>query len=119
MIIFKKFGETIRIRKDDWKKLKKRFDPDIAFWSSLKGEYEIVVDCPLCIRYGCDNCPFQEFETETDNEVGCIVFLKKVFKPMYFGAGDGRLYWSRDKNKKARKQLTQMQRMMDKIEASQ
>ena len=117
MIIFKKFGETIRIRNDDWKMLKKRFDPDIAFWSSQENEYEIVVDCPLCDRYVCNFCPLGEFET--DDEVSCMVFLKKIFKPMYFDAGEERLCWSRDKNKKARKQLAHMQRMMDKIEASQ
>ena len=117
MITFKKFGKEIKIRNDDWKKLKKRFDSDVAFWSSLDGEYVISVDCPLCTRYNCETCPFREFET--DDEVSCLVFLKKIFKPMYFDAGEERLYWSKDKNKKACKQLAQMQRMMAKIEASQ
>ena len=117
MITFKKFGETFKIRNDDWKKMKKRFDLDVASWSRLDGEYEIRVDCPLCERYNCDTCPLRGFATE--NEVSCIVFLSKIFKPMYFGTAEERLCWRRFANKKARKQLDKMRRMMDKIEASQ
>jgi len=115
MIAFKEFGKTVKIRNDDWKKMRERFDVDKAWWDG--GYYKISTSCPVCDRYVCPNCPFHVFVTK--DELGCINFLEKLLKPMHFGAGNEEISWSKSKNKLARKQLGQILKMMDKIEASQ
>lgn len=115
MITFEKFGKTIKIRNDDWKKLRERFDATKAKWDG--GHYEILMSCPVCDRYMCPDCPFHVFVIE--DELGCINFIEKLFKPMHFTPGNEEISWSKNENKLARKQLGQLLKMMDKIEASQ
>jgi len=118
MIKFEKFGKTIEIRNDDWEKLKERFNLENAEWDSLGENYLITGDCPLCIRYDCETCPFSVFLPDKE-ELSCVEFLRELCKPMYFDPGHHRITWSRQANKLARKQLGQLLKMMDKIEASQ
>ena len=120
MIKFEKFGKTIKIRKDDWKKLKERFDANKAKWDFVMEDYRISKDCSLCNRYktlfgACGSCPLAVFGSDT----GCMDFLKKIFKPMRFKVGSMAVHWPKRANNLARKQLGQILRMMDKIEASQ
>ena len=118
MITFKKFGKTIKIRNDDWEKLKERLDVKKAEWNKFHNVYRIEADCPLCSRHMCPNCTFYAFKAE-DGIVGCVQFLRKLLKPMYINPGSYWMAWSRQGNKLARKQLGQLLKMMDKIEASQ
>ena len=120
MITFKKFGKTVKIRNDDWKKLKERFDAANAKWDYIMGDYRISEVCSLCERYktlfgACGSCPFVKFGSDT----GCMDFFKKVFKSMRFTVGSLAVHWPKQQNKLARKQLGQLQKMMGKIEASQ
>lgn len=119
MITFKKFGKTIKIRNNDWKKLKERFDARKAYWDGE--QYLILTSCPLCDRYftRCAECPFWAFKQYGVGSVACVDFLEKLFKRMYLNPGTDGLSWSRHANKLARKQLGQILKMMDKIEASQ
>jgi len=117
MIIFKKFGKTIKIRNDDWRKLRERFNPKNAVLNVDSCEYEIKRKCPLCSRYAfCDGCPFDEF-----GEYGCISFLERIFpNEEDFDTSDRtKIGWWQNCNKEATKQLTKIQKMMDKIEESQ
>ena len=118
MIKFEKFGKTIKIRNDDWKKLKKRFDAKKAEWEALREEYFIWMKCSLCesYRHRCKICPFSEFYAD---ENGCIEFLDRLFKPRRFEVGRVSVSWPRQANKIARKQLGQILKIMDEIEASQ
>ena len=120
MITFKKFGKTIKIRNDDWKNLRKRFSADKAKWDRFMKDYRITEECSLCNRYKtifgeCGSCPFTVF----DSDNGCMDFLKKLFKPTKFKVGSMAVHWAKRQNNLARKQLGQLQKMMDKIEASQ
>lgn len=118
MITFKKFGKTIKIRNNDWKKLRERFDVENVEWNSLVENYSIMGDCPLCIRYNCETCPFSVFPPDKE-ELSCMEFLIELCKPVYFDPGPHGISWSRQANKLARKQLGQLVKMMDKIGASQ
>ena len=120
MITFEKFGKTIKIRNNDWKKLRERFDANKADWNFLMKDYRIFTACSLCNRYktrfnSCGSCPFTAFNSDT----GCIDFFKKLFKPCMFKVGFRSVNWPKRQNKLARKQLGELQKMMDKIEASQ
>lgn len=120
MITFKKFGKTIKIRNDDWKKLKERFDANNAKWDRMMEDYRIAEACSLCNRHktlfgNCGSCPFVVF----DSDSGCLDFFKKLFKLMKFKIGSENVNWSKRSNKLAREQLGQLLKMMDKIEASQ
>ena len=118
MIVFKKFGKTIKIRNDHWKKLRARFDPENAVLGD-DGCYDIERDCPFCDMYldvECSGCPFEPF-----GRTGCIDFIDMVFpKGQLFESGDCTLvWWEEYYDKKARRQLNRLQKMMDKIEAEQ
>ena len=119
MITFKKFGETVRIRNDDWKKLRERFDAGKAKWDEFWKRYRINVSCSVCNKYNCPRCPFYVFKFEDTTIPGCTQLLGKLFKPLYFKPDRHAVCWSRQANKLARKQLGQILKMMDKIEASQ
>ena len=117
MIIFKKFGETIKIHNAHWKKLRARYDPENAVWIKSKEVYRIRKKCPFCDLYTeCNACPFMVFGIH-----GCYEFFEQVFPSGQAFESDitTEVEWERDNDKKARKQLTKLQRMMDKIEASQ
>jgi len=120
MIKFKKFGKEIKIHNYDWKKLRERFDVKNARWDFVMEDYRVGKDCSLCDRYktlfgSCGSCPFVVF----DRENGCMDFFKKLFNPMRFKVGSMAVHWPKQANKLARKQLGQILKMMDKIEASQ
>ena len=121
MIKFEKFGETIKIRNDDWTNLRKRYDVEKAEWDGAWSVHTINETCPLCETYHslCSSCPFGEFDEENNDQSGCVVFMLKLFKHLYFDAGLEDVGWSKRNNKLARKQLGQMLKMMDEIEASQ
>jgi len=119
MIKFEKFGKTVKIRNDDWKKLRERLDVKKAGWNKFHDAYRIEADCPLCSRYTCPSCPFYVFKVGGKGVVACVQFLRKLLKPMYINPGSYWIAWSKRINKLARKQLGQLLKMMDKIEASQ
>lgn len=118
MITFEKFGKTVKIRNDDWKNMKQRFDVDNAEWDGES--YSISVKCSTCIRhkYRCSGCVFWVFKGN-NNSSACLDFLKGFVKPLYFNLGIEEIIWSKRQNKVARKQLGQILKMMDKIEKSQ
>ena len=119
MIVFKKFGETIKIRNDHWKRLRARYNPENATLNTKKGYYEIKRMCPFCNVYNdeCDGCPFEEF----GGEYGCLEFFERLFRGgTRFDHGlIDIVTWDEYEDKEARKQLNRLQAMMDKIEASQ
>lgn len=117
MITFKKFGKTVKIRNDDWRRLRERFNPKNAVYDGSEGRYKIRRKCSLCSRYDkCDGCPLDQFGDD-----GCIFFFAKIFRDgINFEHGNvTRIAWDKEDDKKAKKQLNRLQRMMDKIEASQ
>ena len=118
MIIFVKFGETIKIRNDHWKRLRARFNPENAVLNEDDERYEIRRTCPFCSAYyECKGCPLEEF----DGKYGCFPFFEKVFKgDTEFDHDDiTKIYWDEDFDKEARRELHKLQKMMDKIETSQ
>jgi hypothetical protein len=118
MIIFKKFGKTIKIRNDHWKRLRARYNHENAVLDAKEGYYKIRRHCPFCNLYlGCTGCPFDEFE----EEYGCLSFFEQLFRGgTRFDHGlIDMVTWDEWEDKKARKQLSRLQKMMDKIEASQ
>lgn len=113
MIVFKKFGYTFKIRNDDWKDLRKRFNPKHAV--NYGGHWRIKIACSLCERYRgfvtCPGCPFDIL-----GEYGCEIFVDKLFRERKFGAGIRFISWNTENNASARKQLRRIQKMMDEIE---
>lgn len=116
MIVFERFGHTFKIRNDDWKNLRERFNPKNAVeydWESL----EIQIPCSLCILYDsgrcCRGCPFFSFG---NNGNGCLNFLRKLFREPKFQTGRERLVWNTTNNSLVRRQLNRIQNIMDKIE---
>ena len=119
MIIFKKFGETVSISNRDWKKLRARFNPHNA---SFKTKYYMVEKaCPFCPKYNDDNCLDCPLDIFTDGlELGCEIFFNKLFPDRFFVTTEiGEIKWHKEIDLAVRKQLGQLQKMMDKIEASQ
>ena len=120
MIVFKKFGKTIKIRNDDWKRLRARYNSDNAVLNTEHEVYEIKKECSFCsscIRSAeCGGCPLAVF-----GKFGCYEFFERVFPSGIEFESDviDRISWDECDDKKARGQLTRLQKMMDKIEASQ
>ncbi len=118
MIVFKRYGHTFRIRNDDWKGLRTRFNPDNA--RLIGSLWSIEKKCLLCKKYrrvdgsviNCGECPFAVIE-----RFGCLTFLDKIIKRKYFNAhAQEDVWWKKKYNKKARQQLWRLQKKMDKIE---
>ena len=122
MITFEMFGHKLKIRNDDWKKLRNRFDPDNARFCIYNDKYWIDVYCSLCQRYKdcniCGKCPFEILEKNdaTLGAFGCFVFFDKLFKKRVFVPSEGSVSWSKHDDREARRQLNRMQKIMDKIE---
>ncbi len=120
MIIFKRYGHTFKIKNDDWKKLRMRFDPENARLESEFGKYYINLFCSLCSRYKrnhCIKCPFEVLEKgHPCPRFGCSVFFDKLLRFKYFSFWTGYVSWEAEVDKEARKQLKRMQKIMDKIE---
>ena len=117
MIIFKKFGETFEIQDSHWKRLRERFNPKNAKLIVSRGMYQIRKKCPFCSTYNsCKGCPFEVFE-----KYGCFDFFERIFpNGIEFDATETpTIDWDEKHDKEARKQLNRIQKMMDKIEASQ
>ncbi|GAH20404.1 unnamed protein product [marine sediment metagenome] len=114
MIVFERFGHTFRIRNNDWKKLRERFNPKNAVEYGYKS-VEIEIPCSLCMLYDsgrdCHGCPFSSF-----GHNGCLDFLRKLFREPKFQTGRERLVWNIANNSLVRRQLNRMQKIMDKIE---
>ncbi len=106
MIIFKKFGKTIKIRDNHWKRLRARYNPKDAVFDDENYLYKIKRNCPFCMRYSeCAGCPFEVFDTE-----GCITFLERVFPDgTEFESGEiSEVTWDESYDKEARKQLNRL-----------
>lgn len=122
MIIFKKFDKTIEICNDHWKKLRTRYSPENAVYIKSREVYKIRKKCPFCDLYNtthgdeCNGCPFRAFGLH-----GCYEFFEQVFSSGQAFESDviAEITWDKGDDKEARKQLTKLQKMMDKIEASQ
>ena len=117
MITFKKFGKTIKIKDSHWKRLRERFNPKNAKLNVNKGIYKIRIICPFCKLYSdCVGCPLEVF-----GKYGCFTFFERVFRNgTEFDQTDiTTIDWDKCVDKKARNQLIRLQKMMDKIEASQ
>lgn len=115
MVVFKKFGYTFRIRNDDWKQLRERFNPKNAVLVNGEG-YEIRRYCPLCSRYlKCKGCTFKKLKA--DIFPGCMNFFSGLYYDKKFNTNQrSEISWDKKNNKQARRQLYRLQRMMDEIE---
>lgn len=112
MIVFERFGHTFRIRNDDWKTLRKRFDIDNAI-KEYDG-WRIPISCSLCDKYDsyCPGCPIY-----VDSNRSCSWFLTKLFpKMMRFETHKYSIWWDKEYNITVRRQLKRMQEIIDKIE---
>lgn len=115
MIVFKRYGHTFKIRNDDWKNLRERFNPENVV--SQPGEcfpdhWKIDIPCSFCCRYhhlGCERCPIQKFG-------GCNKFFDKLFRKTKLKIGTSFVRWEKSVDKKARRQLKRLNKIMDKIE---
>ena len=120
MIVFEKFGYTFKIRNDDWKKLRKRFNPDNAILYDDLDRYYINANCILCDRYRnnhCIKCPFDAFTLDiTTILYGCSIFFGKLFRKQQFSVGTEYISWEKEVDKEARRQLKRLNKIMDKIE---
>lgn len=121
MITFEMYGEKLKIRNDDWKKLRKRLNPDNAVLDNELGRYCINVSCSLCDRYQdnyCIKCPFNAFEPAPGAALlyGCSVFFGRLFREQRFSVGTSFVSWKIWVDKKARKQLKRLNEIMGEIE---
>lgn len=122
MIVFEKFGKTVRISNRHWQSLRRRFNPDNAEKQSKI--FIILRECLLCSKHtGCERCGFSAFEkwkngTRFD---GCAVFLRRLLKhkPAFDAGSLKEVAWYKKDDVRARKQLNKIQKFMDKVEAQQ
>lgn len=119
MIIFKRYGHTFRIRNDDWKNIRERFNPknavsQIAFPPFVE-HWKIGVPCSFCSRYrltACEGCPIHKFG-------GCSKFFSALFRESRLKIGTLHVRWEKPNNVFAQRQLNHMQKIMDDIEKNQ
>lgn len=119
MITFKRYGKKLKIRNDDWKKLRKRFNPDNAVLDNDLDEYYINVSCSLCDRYQgnlCIECPFDVFSRTMGILYGCSIFFGRLFREQQFSTGSDDVSWEIRDDKKTRRQLKRLNEIMDEIE---
>lgn len=122
MIVFEKFGKTVRISNRHWKSLRARFNPDNA--KKHEKQFRILRYCLLCREHvGCERCGFYVFEKWTYGTKidGCGVFLRRLLrpKPVFYAANIEEVTWDKEHDDLARRQLMKIQKFMDKIEAQQ
>lgn len=117
MIVFERFGHTFKIRNDDWKGLRERFNLNNIKPGNCY--YNILIPCSLCQRYKnnyCLNCPFRVLESNHSAKYGCAIFLTKFFEVTKFTTFTDKLSWTKIENEEVRKQLKKLNKIMDKIE---
>lgn len=125
MIVFKRYGKTVKISNRHWKSLRRRFNPDNAVKSRLdSGGFRIWRYCLLCREHhGCERCGLGVFGKEGGEEPtrGCAIFLRRLFKnKVAFDAGDVDVVrWHKGNDAEVRRQLKRIQKLMDEIEAQQ
>lgn len=120
MIVFKKFGKTVRISNRHWKSLRSRFNPDNAKKDNGQEQFTISRPCLLCHEHeDCERCGFEVFKRGEIS--GCTIFLKRLLRnKVAFCAGNiDEVWWETRDNDKARRQLKRTQKLMDEIEAQQ
>lgn len=116
MIVFKKYGHTFKIRDDDWKNIRERFNPKNAVSQSayppFVDHWKIGISCSLCHKYhhfNCEGCPINKFG-------GCAEFFSRLFRKSVLKIGTSFVRWEKSVDEKARRQLNRVQKIMDKIE---
>jgi hypothetical protein len=115
MIVFERYGHIFRIRNDDWKNLRRRFNTENA--TLVDDKYWINISCSLCKRYKsnmCINCPLEKLKTELN--YGCTLFFGKLLRKREFDFYTTHIKWHKRIDEKVRGQLNRMQKIMDKIE---
>lgn len=128
MIIFKRYGKTLRISNENWKGLRERFNSNYA--RKYKNTYVIRIDCPLCKIFKlhafqvCASkngraCTFKQFSTP--GTIGCMAFFQKLFRdgPLFDGGWKDKIYWQAELDISVRKQLKRIQKLMDEVEKEQ
>lgn len=118
MIIFKRYGKTVRISNRHWKSLRARFNPDNA----KKGKEYFIISryCLLCREHeGCERCGLGVFKRGEIS--GCAIFLKRLFrnKVAFCASNIDEIWWETKDDSKARQQLKRLQKFMNEIEAQQ
>jgi len=121
MIKFTFKGYDIAIRNDDWKKLKKRFNPDNAKCNA-DGNFAIDIICSLCERYRkntvyCTKCPLDKIAYV--EIFGCGEIMASIWRREYLEVSQDYIWWDKRNNKQARRQLRALLRRMEKIEQNQ
>ncbi|GAG24196.1 unnamed protein product [marine sediment metagenome] len=117
MIVFERFGHTFKVRNDDWKNIRRRFNPDNAKVDDDLKLYYISVKCSLCKRYRfifiCrEECPFEKLDGK---DAGCTNFIKKILGQIIsFGINTSEVCWY--VSKKVLEQFKVLNDFMDKIE---
>jgi len=118
MINFTFKGHKISIRNDDWRRLKERFNAENANCCSHL-YCEIKIKCPLCERFkaGCNLCPLGM----KNIDMYCGDFMDSFFKfrEQIFDTLPTCVYWEKENDRQARRQLKAILRRMEKIEAEQ
>ncbi len=117
MLVFEKFGHIFKIRNDDWKNIRRRFNPDNAIYHKRARLYLIDIKCSLCEKYRypragtCSkSCPFRKFEK---SKYGCTEFLCLILGGEFtFGLSIDSLAWY--SNVQTREQLKVLNNFMDK-----
>ena len=118
MIVFKRYGKTVKISNRHWKSLRARFNPNKA--ETYFDNFQILKDCLLCKEHeACDRCGFGEFAV--GEIVGCINFFRLLFKgkSVLITENLDKVMWKRRNNALAVEQLNRIQKLMDKIEGEQ
>lgn len=120
MIVFKRYEHTFKIRNDDWKDLRERFNYKNAI-EICYGSFRTSIPCSLCVRYGKNckkrragimrRCPFSVFENSK-----CEEFFDRIFRKRRFTMGRNYVYWTHPNMSSVRRQLNLIQKIMDKIE---
>ena len=115
MIVFERFGCTIKLKNKHWKNMRERFNPDNA--NIKNGYYYIRIRCSLCDEYKngyyCGLCPFRDFG---HGIYGCGTFILKILREAKFQTYPKAISWRKEINKSVRRQLKSLNNFMDKIE---
>lgn len=125
MIVFEKFGYTIKLSNKDWKNIRKRFDLKRALLVKENDvDYFVVgIPCSLCKKYitkggwNCsDDCPFMKAFGDYFGNFACGELIDSLFNDTEFQVEQDYIRWHKSVNKKARRQIKRLNQIMDKIE---
>jgi len=119
MIEFKIKDHILRLTKEEWKNLKRRFNPENAVLFGYT--YKIKTPCKLCTRCktkkgSCSGCPFHVIFTGNN---ACLELIQEIFPAQAFHVTTRHVHWSTSDNYTACRQLNALLRRMKKIEEVQ